>query len=410
MSVATHTLAHDSRVLGLIGIGHLFSHFYQLSFPPLLLIWRVEFGASFAALGLIITLFALATGLAQIPAGMLVDRFGARPVLVIGLLIIGGAVAAMSMAPSIELLFLLAIVAGIGNSVFHPADYSILNSSIDPARIGKAFSFHTFSGHLGGAIAPTTIIFLVTLYDWRSALLASGLAGVAVSILIFIQGSILQDDHISKNLSSRGEENDGLNWKASARLLLSKQMILFFLFFLLASLTSGGVQSFSVVAVVEVHNISLPNASTALTTFLFASAFGILLGGVAVDYAGKHEWMAAICFLVCAVIFSSLAIWIYPAGIMIIVFIIAGLAQGIIRPARDMMVRAFAPKGTTGRVFAFTSTGIAFGSGVAPVLFGFIIDQNGATWIFWLLAIFNLLAIGTILGQHRLSGNWKTLS
>lgn len=403
MTAATQTLGHDSRILGLIGSGHMLSHFYNLSFPALLLIWRDEFGASFAALGLIITLFSLSTGLAQIPAGMLVDRYGARPVLVIGLLVIGSAMTFMSQASGMEMLFLLAAIAGIGNSVFHPADYAILNSSIDPVRMGKAFSFHTFSGHLGGAIAPATIVFLATLQDWRFALLVTGLAGIAVALLIFLQGGILQDDHEAKIRDSKEGQNDAMSWKASAKLLLTKQMALFFMFFLLASLTSSGVQSFSVVALVDLHSISLPNASTALTAFLFASTFGILLGGMAADYAGKHEWMAAGCFLTSSAIFTSLAVWSYPPAILIVVFIIAGLAQGMIRPARDMMVRAHAPKGTSGRVFAFTSTGIAMGSAAAPVFFGYIVDQGATNWIFWLLAIFNVLAIGTILGQQALS-------
>ncbi len=400
MTAGTQTLAHDSRVLGLLGAGHLLSHFYQLSFPALLIIWRGEFDASFAALGLIMSLFSLATFFAQIPAGMLVDRFGARPVLVIGLLIIGGAVAAMSQADSVLMLYVLVTIAGIGNSVFHPADYAILNTSINPVRMGKAFSLHTFSGHLGGALAPAVIIFLATLYDWRTALLMTGTLGLVIAALIFFQGGILQDDHVAKEKKSADEGNDALSLAAVLKLFSSRQMVLFLLFFILASLTTSGVQSFSVVTLIDIHEISLPNASTALTAFLFASAFGILLGGVAADYAGRHEWTAAGCFFVSAAVFASLALWAYPAAVLIAAFTIAGLAQGMIRPARDMMVRAFAPKGSTGRVFAFTSSGVFLGSAISPVFFGYIVDQDAAVWVFWLLAIFNVLAIGTILAQR----------
>jgi len=403
MTTGTQTLAHDSRVLGLLGAGHLLSHFYQLSFPALLILWREEFGASFAALGLIMTLFSLATGLAQIPAGILVDKYGARPVLVIGLLIIGGAVAAMSQADSILVLYVLVTIAGIGNSVFHPADYAILNTSINPLRMGKAFSFHTFTGHLGGALAPAVIIFLATLHDWRTALLLTGTLGLLIAALMFFQGGILQDDHLGKGEKKSDEANDALSFGAILKLFLSRQMILFLLFFTLASFTTSGVHSFSVVTLIDLHAISLPSASAALTAFLFASTFGILLGGVAADYAGRHEWTAAGCFFVSAAVFASLAIWAYPAAALIAVFTIAGLAQGMIRPARDMMVRAFAPKGSTGRVFAFTSTGIAMGSAISPVFFGYIVDQGASVWVFWLLAIFNLLAIGTILGQRDLT-------
>lgn len=403
IDLSTRSLGHDSRILGLIGVGHFLSHFYGLILPPLLLIWREEFDVSFAALGAIITLFALATGIVQIPAGMPVDKIGARPVLVAGLAIEGAAVAAMGFVTSIEGIFVLAALAGVGNSVFHPADYAIMNASLNPRRIGKAFSLHTFSGHLAGAMAPATIVFLVALQDWRFAVTAVGMIGIAVALLIMTQGRILQDDHQEAKRSATADDTAAVTWRASFGLMLSKQMILFFLFFLLASLTSSGVQSFSVVASMEIHQISLATASTALTAFLFASALGILLGGVIADYAGRHEWIAVGAVSISALIFAAAAVWLFTEALLITLFTIAGLAQGMIRPARDMMVRAFAPKGTTGRVFAFVSTGIAMGSAIAPVFFGLIIDLNATIWIFWLLAAFNLMAITTVVAQQRLA-------
>jgi len=405
MTTATQTLAHDGRVLGLIGAGHLLSHFYQYTFPALILYWSVEMGVSYAALGLVMTLFALSTGIAQMPAGMLVDRYGARPVLVIGLLITAGAMAYMSRSDGMEMIYVLAVIAGVGNSVFHPADYVILNSSIDPSRMGKAFSLHTFSGHLGSAFAPATIIFLATLQDWRFALLTTGLLGVAVALVVLLQGGILQDDQVAKKAKAEDgkKRNDGTGLGASFRLMMSKNMLLFFLFFMFASLSSGGVQSMSVVALVDLHGIDQISAGTALTFFLFASATGILLGGVAADKFDRHDRIAGGCFGVSALIFAGVATWILPAAVIIFVFTIAGLAQGMIRPARDMMVRAVAPKGAAGRAFAFTSMGIAFGSGVAPVFFGYLVDQGASNWLFWLLVGFNIIAIGTILGQGDIS-------
>jgi MFS family permease len=402
MTAAAPVMGRDARVLGLIGGGHFLSHFYQLSLPPLLLIWRAEFGVSFAALGLIVTLFALATGLAQIPAGILVDKFGARPMLVGGLIVVGGGIAAMSAAPSLPVIYVLAAVAGIGNSVFHPADYAILNSSIAGERMGKAFGLHTFFGHLGGAVAPATIIFLTATFDWRLAMLVTGLMAIAAAALLLAQGGILSDENQGAGEQAEAEESaDGAARPSTMSLIFSKPMALFFLFFVVASMTSSGVTSFSVVALVNIQGTSLAAASSALTAFLFASAIGILLGGVIADRWGKHDETAIAAFIISGVIFLIVAQAGLETALVIGLFTVAGLAQGILRPARDMMVRAMAPKGAMGRVFGYVSTGIALGSAIAPVLFGFMVDQGLSVWIFWLLAVFSALGIGIVLVQKR---------
>ncbi len=402
MEAVATTSRHNTRVLSLIGSGHFLSHFYQLSLPPLLLVWRDAFGASYAALGTVITLFALATGITQIPIGILVDRIGARPVLVVGLILEAVAVIAMGFAPNLETLYVLAIIAGIGNSVFHPADYAILNSSIKSEHMGKAFSLHTFSGHLGGALAPATIIFLVALYDWRTAVMITGTIGVVCALIIYSQGGILRDEH-SNATDKKAETNSAGEEKASTlRLMMSKRMILFFMFFMLASLTSNGVSSFSVVANVNIHEVTLVAASAALTAYLVASTSGILIGGYIADKAKEHHIIALVSFLGCTVIFALFALLKLPEIMVIGLFGVAGLLQGILRPARDMMVRAVAPKGSMGRIFGYVSTGIALGSGLAPVFFGWIIDQNETIWIFWLLSAFTLGGAAIVLGQRQL--------
>jgi MFS transporter, FSR family, fosmidomycin resistance protein len=400
LEATASTVRHDTRVLSLIGSGHFLSHFYQLSLPPLLLVWREEFGVSYAALGMVITLFALSTGITQIPIGMLVDRIGARLILVVGLIVEGLAVAAMGFAPTLEVIYVLAVIAGIGNSVFHPADYAILNSSVNAERMGKAFSLHTFSGHLGGALAPATIIFLVALFDWRSAVSITGLTGVVCAVIIYSQGGILRDEKSASK--SEKDASTGEASSSTAKLMLSPRMILFFMFFMLASLTSNGVSSFSVVANVNIHEITVVAASSALTAYLIASTSGILIGGYIADRAKEHHNIALISFLGSAAVFVIFALIKLPGVMIISLFAFAGLLQGILRPARDMMVRAVAPKGTMGRIFGYVSTGIALGSGLAPVAFGWIIDQNATIWIFWLLAAFTIGGAAIVLAQKNL--------
>src|SRR5918993_3796996 len=154
----------DAKVLGLISTGHFMSHFYSLTLPPLFPFLKDAFDVSYTELGVMMALMGAATAVSQVPVGFLVDRLGARVVLTLGLIAISIGFGLVGFAPSFSVVLVLVTLASIGNSVFHPADYAILNSSITPSRMGRAFSVHTFSGHLGSAAAPATMILLAAAF------------------------------------------------------------------------------------------------------------------------------------------------------------------------------------------------------------------------------------------------------
>ena len=88
------------------------------------------------------------------------------------------------------------------------------------------------------------------------------------------------------------------------------------------------------------------------------------------------------------------------AGIVAL-FTLAGFCQGMVMPARDMMVRAVAPPGDSGKAFGFMAAGGSVGGVVTPPLFGWIVDQGEPHWIFWIMAAFMILAIATLLPTRR---------
>src|SRR6201982_3626054 len=139
------TFERDTRVNALLGAGHFLSHFYQLCLPPLFIAWQKTFDVSFAELGLAMAVMAAAAAVMQTPMGFLVDRYGARPFLVGGTLVMTLSIAAMGFATAYWQIVALALLSGVGSSVFHPADYAILSGSIDPARLGRDFLVHTFT-------------------------------------------------------------------------------------------------------------------------------------------------------------------------------------------------------------------------------------------------------------------------
>jgi MFS family permease len=384
-------MRRNVQVLALIGSGHAVSHFYALALPPLFPLLRDQLDVSWAALGLLVTLFNVATAATQVPAGFLVDRFGARRLLLLGLAIMGVAMTALGLAPSYGLMLVLVAVAGIGNSVFHPADYAILSASVDRAWLGRAFGIHTFTGNIGFMLAPGGMIALTALLGWRGALMVAGLLAFVVLGAMLACGHLLRDEVRADAGPRRAAA------PTSARnLLLTAPILLLFGFCVLNAMLTSGVQSFSVTALNGLHGIDLGFANVILTAFLIAASVGVLLGGMVADHTHRYVLVTVGAFGAVALLMLAVALLPLAAAVMLGVFVLIGLLQGSVRTSRDMLVRKVTPPGATGRVFAFVMTGINVGGAITPVLFGLLLDHGAPQLVFLLMAAFALAVVGIV--------------
>lgn len=356
----------DVRIIALIGTGHFLSHFYMLCLPPLFLLWRAEFGASYAELGLVVALMSGTTALLQTPVGFLVDRHGARPFLVGGTLLMALSVSAMAAAPGVWALWLLAILSGVGNSVIHPADYAILAGSIDKSRMGRAFALHTFTGNLGFAFAPPLIAVLAAALGWRSALLLVGLLGVPVVAAILVQSRILRDQ---ANPKKTGDEPSG------REILLSRPILLFFAFFLLSSMSGSGIQAFVITVLGRLWGTPVAIASMVLTGYMAGATAGTLVGGWVAD-TSKRNLIGFVVVLTGFAIGMILLLGLVrvPEMALPVVGLLGGLAMGASRTPRDVMLKDASPPGQIGKVFGFVSSGLPLGGAITPVPLGYLID------------------------------------
>ena len=399
MTSAATTLGRETHVLGLISTGHFMSHYSQLALYPLFPLMHDDFGVGYAALGLIVTILNASGAVAQIPIGFLVDRIGAKRILISGLFIKTLAIGAMALTSSYEALLLLAAIAGLGNAVFHPADYSILMSTVNERRIGRAFSIHTAAGSAGSAIAPVTILSVAAIWDWRTAVLSIAVFGAITGIAMILQARVM-NDHAGAQKESDPSDNsqsvmDGL------RMLLSPRVLILYLFFMMTAMISIGLNSFSVTALVELYDTPLPIAGAALTIFLTGGFVGVLFGGYLADKTTRHDLIAASAFVLSAGVILLIGSFRLPNMAMLCGFASMGIFLGTIRPARDMMVRAITQQGDGGKMFGFMSNGHQIAGIIVPVLFGWIIDQGAVRWIFWLSAIFMGLALLSLISPAR---------
>lgn len=372
-------LSRSTRVNLLIGNGHFLSHFYALCLPPLFVAWEPAFHVSFAELGLAVALMSGTTALLQTPVGYLVDRYGARRFLIGGALLMSLSIAAMGLAISFWQILLLALLAGIGNSVFHPADYALITGSVDKERMGNAFALHTFSGNVGFAAAPPVMALLIVGLGWRFSVSLVGLLGVLVAAAIALQSGILNDQ---MRVEPTHEAQAG-----TRNLLLSRTMLLFFAFYLLGSMASAGVQAWLITVLHTVNGLDLAVASAALTGFMVGTTAGILVGGWFAD-AYKKRLMACtvVTLVVSAVLVAAVGLLSLPGMAIIGVMFVAGLLVGISRTPRDVMLKDAAPPGQIGKVFGFVSAGLPLGGALTPVPFGFLIDRGHPELILLLVA------------------------
>jgi MFS family permease len=302
--------------------------------------------------------------------------------LVTGLCLGGVAFATLGVSTSYPLLIAVALLAGLANSVYHPADYAILADAIPDHRVGRAFSVHTFAGFAGGAMAPPILLGVAAYAGLSAALWVAGLVGPAVAGVLLISGRRRAASHSKSRRAAAVGGGHGLS------AVLTPSILGLTGFFTLLALSNGGIQSFSVVALLASQPVTLASANVALTAYLTCAAMGVLAGGLLADRTPYHGYVAAIGFALTSVIVLAIAVLVLPATAIVIGLGLAGFLSGIIMPSRDMLVRKAAPPGMVGRAFGIVSTGFNIGGIIGPMLFGWIMDHAAPRWVFGAAAAF----------------------
>jgi len=364
--------ASEVQTLAVVSGAHLVSHLHIMVLPVLLPLLKERMNVGFFELGLALTVFNVVSGLTQAPMGFLVDRIGARTVLVAGLLLGGLAFVSLGLLHFYAWLIVTALVAGLANCVYHPADYAILTDSISEDRIGRAFSVHTFAGFVGSAIAPPLLLGLEAAGGLGSSLIAAGAFSWIMAAVVFVIPAV----HGARRAPATGAA------RVSGTGVLTPTVLGLTVFFTLLALSHSAMYSFSIVALIAGHGVSLAAATAALTAYLTGAAAGVLVGGPLADKTGRHGDVAAAGFTLSAIIALAIAVATLPVAVLIVAMGLVGFLFGIIQPSRDMLVRKAAPPGSAGRVFGIVSTGFNIGGIVGPLLFGWLMDNQTPRAIF----------------------------
>jgi MFS transporter, FSR family, fosmidomycin resistance protein len=384
--------SHDYKVISLVGAAHFMSHVYVIMLPPLFIYARQAYGASFEQLGFAMAVFGFFSAVLQTPAGFVVDRFGSSALLIAGLALSGTGAAIIGLIPAYWALILGFAVLGLANTVYHPADYAILSHGVSAPRMAQAYSIHTFLGMAGQAATPAFMLAMASGFGWRSGFLGIAALTYVVAIILLLQKDALSDRH-TRRAEEPAHKTTTAETSSRWKLLLSGPILRSFIFFAFLTMTGNALQNYTIVGFGELFGTPTAAASAGLTAFLICNALGVLSGGVIAEKLKHPMRIATIGLALSGVTILILAYVNFSAALFIAMLALTGFLNGVIMPSRDLIVRAVTPPGAFGVVFGFVTTGFNVAAVIAPLLYGWLMDEGSPRLIFICAACFTALSL-----------------
>ena len=399
-------LRQDASVIALVGTAHLISHFSQLLLAPLFPWLKDAFSVSYTELGLLMTLFFVVSCVVQASSGFVVDRFGPRPVLFAGLGLLGVAAFGYALSTSYPMLAAFAVLAGVGNGVFHPVNYTLLNRKISALRLGHAYSAHGITGSLGWALAPALLVPLAFAYSWRVALAAAGVLILSVLAVLVWHRTKLSLPALAAvgldstaNAATPGTDAPPMAGSFDFARIPAVWMCLFFL--VLYGIVLSAVQAFAPEAARRLHGMPIGLVAMCLSAYMVCSAAGMVLGGFLAAQAARAEAVIAVGLLLAAATALWLGLGNLPAALVPVLFGVMGFGSGIGGPSRDLIIKRATPVKASGRVYGLVYSGFDVGQAAAPLAFGMLLDQQRYVGVFIALALVQALLIATVFRVKR---------
>lgn len=390
-------LRQDATVIGLVGLAHAVSHFSQLLLAPLFPWLKEAFGVSYTELGLLLTIFFVVSSVVQTASGFVVDRFGPRPVLLCGLTLLGLAALGYACSQTYAMLAACAVVAGIGNGVFHPVDYTLINRKVHKTRLGHAYSAHGITGTLGWALAPLLMVPVAIAWGWRAAMFsASAVAFLVLAVMWW------QRDQLT--LAVQGPAASAASDRPAEGpfdFLRIPAVWMCFGFFFFSAIALSVVQSFAPESARQLHGVPQHWVALCLSVYMVGSACGMVGGGFLASDPVRCERVVGVGMGLAASIALMVAFLPIYAGAVPLMFALMGLFSGSASPSRDLLVKRSTPENASGRVFGVVYAGLDIGQAIAPLIFGRLMDMHQYRDVWIGLALVQLVLIVSAFNVRR---------
>ncbi|GAB6879715.1 MFS transporter [Halorubrum gandharaense] len=390
---------NDRRIVSFTAVAHGLVHTYELSIPILMTVWLVEFSVSAAVLGALVTVGYGLFGVGALPGGVLVDRFGSKPLILACLVGMAVSFVLAAGAPNIYVLAAAIALWGATASVYHPAGLALLSKSV--ANPGTALGYHGMGGNVGIAFGPLATAVLLLWFDWRAVAVALTLP----AIVVVAYGLLIEFEEGGGAFDA--EDAGGTKGQVSAASIVSDTKVLLTLGFVLVLMvvTFNGLyyRAFLTflpdllgdvldgLVTIEIFDPDSPYAEEFdvaryfYVAILTVGVAGQFIGGKLADRLPTERGLTLMLGVM-----AALALAFVPATATVPSFVVVSLLLGValfsIQPLSQATVAAYSPPEARGLSFGYTYLAI-FGVGaLGASLAGVVLTLGTFDHLFLVLA------------------------
>ncbi|WP_255167230.1 MFS transporter [Natrononativus amylolyticus] len=396
---------NDRAIVTFVSLSHMMVHTYELSIPILMTIWLLEFSVTAATLGAVVTVGYFLFGVGALPGGVLVDRFGSRPLIFACLIGMTLSFLALGFSPNVYAIALSLGMWGIAASVYHPAGLTLISKGVGGEGRGRAYAYHGMAGNLGIALGPLATALLLLAFDWR---LVVAILVVPTVLTILVGLTLSFDETAAVDPDAEGVDSKGeitpASFVSDTRLLLTAGFVTVFAIVMFNGLYYRGVLTFlpdmlgNFLAALEVELEVFAEDSPFAEEFDLAQYVyvGLLMVGILGQYVGGllTDRIPTERGLVIALgALAVLGLTYVPAatagfGPLLVVSALLGIFLFAMQPLTQATIASYSPPEARGLSFGWTFLAIfgigALGASVA----GVVLTYASATALFLVLAGF----------------------
>ncbi|AXR76502.1 MFS family permease [Natrarchaeobaculum sulfurireducens] len=409
--------ANDRSITGFVMVAHGLVHTYELSIPILMTIWLLEFSVTAAVLGAVVTVGYGLFGVGALPGGLLVDRYGSRPLIVWCLLGMAVSFVLLGLSPNVVTIALALGVWGIAASVYHPAGLALISNGVRDDVRGTAFAYHGMAGNAGIAFGPLVTAVLLLAFDWRlvvTALAIPAFVAAAAGLLVDFDESAAID---SSQVDDESSIDSLAAFLGGTRHVFTAGFALVFVIVMFNGLYYRGVLTFLPELLDDFLTALLgdvgleffgPDSPFAeefdLAQYVYVGLLtvgigGQYLGGKLTDRMPPERGVAIALFILVAIAL----VYVPAAEASLLTLAAASLALGFVlfalQPLTQATIAKYSPPDSRGLSFGYTYLGI-FGVGaLGATVVGAVLTYASPLAVFVVLAGFAVVgcSLATVL-------------
>jgi len=371
--------------LPLFIFAHFGHHVVGAMLRPLMPMIRTDFDLSYTQVGYLISAFAVTSGIAQLPAGWLADRFGARIMVAVGVSGVAIAGLLVGLSQSFISLIIFLIIAAILGGGYHPASSAAISTITAPERRGRALGIHLIGGSSSFWVIPLLAAPIAAAWGWRASYITLAIPVILLGILLYIligKRTVADAQKIVKNGEETNPATEKIRWRQILPVIIMS--------------VSMGTMIQSIGAYFSLYAVDYFGLAEAAAAMLVAISpavglFAAPMGGYMSDRFGELRILTIVGIIAIPTIYI-LGVIPNIAALAVILFVI-GVISNTRMPTSESYIIRHVPASRRSTILGFYFFAGAEISGLLAPLIGNSIDTYGFQTTFTIVSIALLVIV-----------------